>query len=130
MTVAGKTLVGTTLGIAALNGSLLTLGAAAGIGYGTYKMAKKMMAEPVDAIYSKAERDMKARVEKIQDKELRSKAERQLKKDLAALEKTRAADDLGRNEACKWLGIGVFAYPPAAVLAGAGLVAKNLLSRR
>lgn len=130
MTAGGWTFVGTTLGIAALNGALLPLIGAAGAGYVACKAIKTMTSRSVDSIYEKTERDMRARVEAIPDKEVRSREEKQLRKDLATLQKTREKDDIGRNEAAKLMGVGVFAFPAAAVVAGAAYIASGAGKRK
>lgn len=126
MAVGGKIFIATTLGVAAMNGALLPLLGAAGLGYLAYKSMGKVMAGPADSIYAKTERDMRARVEKITDKEVRTREEKQLKRDLQELDALREKDDTGRGEAAKWLGIGVFAFPAAGLVALAALGVERL----
>ena len=130
MTAGGWWFVGGTCALAALNGALLPMLAAAGAGWAATKFVGNLMEGPVNEIYSKTESDMRARVDGIKDKELRAKAERQLKKDLESLARTRAIDDAGRREAAKIAGVGVFAAPAAAVLAGVAVLATREARRR
>jgi hypothetical protein len=117
----GYIFIGTTLAMAALDGALIGLVVAGGVGYFAFGQICKLMDKPVNAIYAKLQRDLQDQVNNISDKELRAKQEKKTKQDLATLAEMRAQDDCGRQEAAKWMAIGAFAFPIGFVAARAAV---------
>jgi len=126
MDKGGWAFLGATALIAAMDGALLTMLAAVGIGMVTCRILCRQAYKPGGTLAGIEEQKIRDRVLVCKNKEMRKRMDEAIKTDLAALEKTRELDKHGGREAAKWAAIGVFAYPPLVLALIAQLViAKN-----
>ena len=126
MDKGGWAFVGATALMAAMDGALLSMLAAASLGVAVFAILCRQVHNPGGSLAGIAEQKIRDRVLVCKNKEMRKRLDEAVKHDLTVLAATRELDKHGGREAAKWAAIGVFAYPPLAL----ALIAQLVIAKR
>lgn len=111
--------------MALMDGGLSALILATALGGGAYAVSKNTLNGTSQKICDAAEESLQRQVDAVKDPKRKQAAEAEMVKKMKEIQKRRDDDDFGSEEVSKLIGIGVFAFPPAAIGVAAHLIKQN-----